>query len=92
LNLGHAYQLADDLRDALLSPSELGKPANQDVRNGRPNATIEFGLDGAYKLMQDTIDKTARSIPPCPGQNQLRQLIYAQSKRLVPDQLVELVA
>lgn len=92
LNLGQAYQLADDLRDALLSPAELGKPANQDVRNGRPNATIEFGLDGAYKRMQDTIDQTARSIPPCAGAEQLRQLIYAQSKRLVPDHLVALVA
>lgn len=92
MKLGMAYQLADDLRDALMSPAELGKPANQDARNGRPNAAMEYGLDGAYAQMLAAIDAAARSIPTCAGSDQLRQLIYAQAKRLVPDHLVELVA
>lgn len=92
LNLGQAYQLADDIRDAVMTPDELGKPAHQDVRNGRPNATVEFGLYGAYAQMKAAIDAAACSIPDCAGVGQLRQLIYAQAKRLVPDHLLDLVA
>jgi geranylgeranyl diphosphate synthase type II len=36
--IGEAFQVADDLRDALYSEAELGKPAGQDDLHGRPNA------------------------------------------------------
>jgi geranylgeranyl diphosphate synthase type II len=92
LKLGEAYQLADDIRDAVLTPEELGKPANQDLRNGRPNAVAEFGLDGAYDRMLAAVEAAAASVPACAGTQQLRQLIHAQAKRLVPANLDQLVA
>jgi geranylgeranyl diphosphate synthase type II len=38
--IGEAFQVADDLRDALLTEAELGKPAQQDALHARPNAAI----------------------------------------------------
>ncbi|MEM9668010.1 MAG: polyprenyl synthetase family protein [Pseudomonadota bacterium] len=90
--LGEAYQIADDLRDALLSPEELGKPAHQDQRHCRPSAVDRFGVDVAFRRLTDAIDATADAIPDCAGEQALRQLIYAQAKRLAPESLAKQVA
>ena len=39
--IGEAFQVADDLSDALYNEVELGKPAGQDDLHGRPNAVTE---------------------------------------------------
>jgi geranylgeranyl diphosphate synthase type II len=44
--IGEAFQVADDLRDALYDEDALGKPANQDEINGRPNAVAQLGVKG----------------------------------------------
>lgn len=92
VHLGSAYQIADDLRDAVLTPEELGKPANQDERNCRPSAVEAYGVDGAYKRLRDAIEAAASSVPSCAGTESLRQLIYAQAIRLTPEHLVHEVA
>lgn len=91
-HLGQAYQVADDLRDTLLTPAELGKPAKQDQRNCRPSAVDSYGVDGAYARLRGAIDAAAASIPDCVGSDSLRQLINAQAIRLTPDNLVQDVA
>ncbi|MEL7130623.1 MAG: polyprenyl synthetase family protein [Pseudomonadota bacterium] len=90
--LGTAYQIADDLRDALLPSSALGKPAHQDEKHGRPSAVDVHGLDGAMTQLADTIDSAAAAIPDCNGSDALRALIFAQAKRLAPDNLARRVA
>lgn len=90
--LGEAYQIADDLRDALLSSDELGKPAQQDERHNRPSAVDAFGVDGAFKRLNDTIQAAADSVPDCGGASALQQLIHAQALRLAPESLVQQVA
>lgn len=90
--LGEAYQVADDLRDALLPASALGKPACQDLRHGRPNAVEVLGERGALKRLEDTIQSAADAVPDCHGAGALRQLVYAQAKRLAPDTLAQRVA
>ena len=47
--LGEAYQIADDIRDALGTDDELGKPAGRDADLGRPTAVGELGVAGAVK-------------------------------------------
>ena len=42
--IGEAFQVADDLRDALYNEAELGNPAGQDDLHGRPNAVAEYGI------------------------------------------------
>jgi geranylgeranyl diphosphate synthase type II len=82
--LGEAYQVADDLRDALATEEELGKPVGQDGLHGRPNAVTEFGIEGAVARLEQLLAEASDSIPPCAGEAELRQLVAVQGKRLMP--------
>ena len=53
--IGEAFQVADDLRDALLDETTLGKPVGQDALHGRPNAVTLLGVDGATARLRDTL-------------------------------------
>ncbi|MEL6996860.1 MAG: polyprenyl synthetase family protein [Pseudomonadota bacterium] len=82
--IGEAYQVADDLRDALLDEEELGKPAGQDAVHDRPNAVTEFGIKGAVQKLNDSLSAAITSIPACPGEAQLCALVRKQAERLTP--------
>ncbi len=84
-SLGEAYQVADDLRDALMTSDELGKPADQDAALGRPNAVARLGVEGAVAHLRGLIDDAVTAIPVCPGAPQLRELVKLEVKRLVPE-------
>ena len=49
--LGEAYQVADELLDAVASEAECGKPVGRDAALGRPNAVAELGLNGAVERL-----------------------------------------
>ena len=85
--LGEAYQVADDIRDAVSTPEELGKPIGQDAALGRPNAVLQLGLDGAIARLGDLAGGAIASIPACPGAADLRALIRMESGRLLPKEL-----
>jgi geranylgeranyl diphosphate synthase type II len=57
--LGEAYQVADDLADALGDMASLGKPVGRDVAKGRPSAARALGVDGARRLLGDQIERAA---------------------------------
>ncbi len=82
--LGDAYQVADDLRDLLLTPAELGKPAGQDAAHARPNAAAALGVAGAMARLDSLLAEAAASIPSCPGEGALRELVALQARRLTP--------
>ncbi|MEM7211043.1 MAG: polyprenyl synthetase family protein [Pseudomonadota bacterium] len=82
--IGEAYQVADDLRDALLDEEELGKPAGQDAVHERPNAVTEYGVEGAVKKLNDSLSAAITSIPACPGEAELCALVRKQADRLMP--------
>ncbi len=82
--LGEAYQVADDIRDAVGNPDELGKPIGRDVALGRPSATRELGLGGALKRLEQLVTEGMDSIPAAPGADALKALILLEAKRLVP--------
>ena len=65
--IGEAFQVADDLRDALLDEAALGKPAGQDAVHDRPNAVNILGVRGAVSRLQDILSGAIASIPSCPG-------------------------
>jgi geranylgeranyl diphosphate synthase type II len=85
--LGEAYQVADDLRDAVEDEATIGKPVGRDKALGRPSAVEEFGLKGAIARLAMLADGAVASIPDCPGQVVLRGLILAETRRLLPAKL-----
>ncbi len=82
--IGEAFQVADDLRDALYDESVLGKPAHQDEINGRPNAVSELGVRGAIKRLEDILSGAISSIPSCPGEAMLAEMVRKTAERLTP--------
>ncbi|WP_299685067.1 polyprenyl synthetase family protein [uncultured Tateyamaria sp.] len=82
--IGEAFQVADDLRDALYDAETLGKPAGQDDLHGRPNAVTEFGVQGAIQRLKDILGGAISSIPSCPGEAQLAEMVRMYAERLTP--------
>ena len=82
--IGEAFQVADDLRDALYDEETLGKPVGQDDLHGRPNAVTELGVKGAIAHMREILSGAIASIPKCPGEAMLAKLVTAQAEVLTP--------
>ena len=82
--IGEAFQVADDLRDALCDEATLGKPAGQDDLHGRPNAVAAYGVAGAIKRFDDILGGAIASIPACPGEAALAHLVRTYADKLVP--------
>lgn len=82
--IGEAFQVADDLRDALLDTGVLGKPVGQDVLHGRPSAVAEFGVAGAFSRLNDILAGAIASIPSCPGEAALAHMVRLQAEQIVP--------
>ena len=88
--LGEAYQVADDIRDACASASEIGKPIGRDVVLGRPSAVTSLGLAGAIARLEDLVAKAIASIPACPGQAALRALVRSEAEQFLPKSVATL--
>lgn len=82
--IGEAFQVADDLRDALCDEATLGKPSGQDDLHGRPNAVAALGVQGAVARFDDILAGAISSIPACPGEAALAQMVKAYADKLVP--------
>ena len=82
--IGEAFQVADDLRDAVMDAEALGKPVGQDAAHGRPSAVAELGVEGAVARLRDTLAGAIASIPSCPGEAQLAKMVRMQSERIMP--------
>ncbi len=90
--LGEAYQVADDLRDAVGEAAELGKPVGRDAALGRPNAALACGIDGAVARLRDLAGAAVAAIPPGPAAPALGALIQAEMHRLMPAKLAQKAA
>ncbi len=82
--IGEAFQVADDLRDALYDAESLGKPGGQDDLHGRPNAVTLLGVDGATARLKDILAGAIASIPSCPGEAALAGMVRKTAERLTP--------
>jgi geranylgeranyl diphosphate synthase type II len=86
--LGEAYQIADDIRDVVMSREGLGKPAGQDAVHQRPNAVMALGLKAAVEQLDGLINDTVAAVPRCKGAPVLQAILRAQAVRMVPRSLV----
>ena len=82
--IGEAFQVADDLRDALYDAETLGKPAGQDATHGRPNAVGTYGVQGAIRHLKDILGGAIASIPACPGEAMLADMVRRYAERMTP--------
>jgi geranylgeranyl diphosphate synthase type II len=85
--LGAAYQVADDLLDAVSAESDCGKPTGRDAALQRPSLVAQLGLKAAYARLEALVGEAVLAIPPCEGAKSLRDLVQMQATRLAPKQL-----
>ncbi len=82
--IGEAFQVADDLRDALYDEQTLGKPAGQDEIHARPSAVASYGVQGAIRHLKDILGGAIASIPACEGEAELAEVVRKTAERLTP--------
>ncbi len=92
LQLGEAFQVADDIRDVAASAEELGKPTGRDEALDRQSAVRELGLDGALGRLDRLMGEAVAAIPPCPGAAELRELILRYGASFLPAGLAHAAA
>jgi geranylgeranyl diphosphate synthase type II len=85
--LGAAYQVADDLADALGLSGTLGKPTHQDDNKARPNVVSSLGSKGAITRLDELLGQAMRSIPACPGHVSVEEFLRIAAQRLYPPEL-----
>lgn len=83
--IGEAYQIADDIRDAVSTMDEAGKPVGRDAALGRPTAAT-LGIPGALARLDALIAEATDSIPACPGREKLAKALAQQAERFLPPQ------
>jgi geranylgeranyl diphosphate synthase type II len=84
--LGAAYQVADDLADAVATEQDCGKPTGRDAALERPSLVAKLGLGGAYARLEALVGEAVAAIPLCAGAKELRDLVQMQAVRLAPKQ------
>ncbi|MBI1250389.1 MAG: geranylgeranyl pyrophosphate synthase [Alphaproteobacteria bacterium] len=90
--LGEAYQVADDLLDAVAAADACDKPVGQDVACARPSAVADLGVDGALDRLQGLVGKAMDAVPPCESRQSMRELVRATAMRLAPKALARSAA
>ncbi len=90
--LGEAYQVADDLHDAMSTAEEMGKPSGQDALHGRPNAVDEHGVSQSLARLKSLLGDAVSAIPECAGRNELKSMIEAETSRFIPRRLAACAA
>jgi geranylgeranyl diphosphate synthase type II len=83
--LGEAYQIADDILDAVARPEDAGKPTQRDSALHRPNAVRAHGLQGAIEKLRTLVDDGVRTIPKGESSSELERLVVWMAERLLPD-------
>ena len=63
-NLGLAYQLADDIRDEIGDPKELGKAIGSDKKQHKNTYTSLNGLEAAFARLEHLTDDALEAIAP----------------------------
>ncbi len=92
MELGTAYQMADDICDVTSTDGKLGKPCGQDKRLGRPNIANTLGVRRAVEALMEQIETAIGHIPACAGRDSLEALVRATTRKFLPDDIWALAA
>jgi geranylgeranyl pyrophosphate synthase len=78
LNLGLAFQIADDILDVVSDSKTLGKTAGKDVKQGKLTYPAVFGLEESRKKAQQIASKAAQILEPFGSRAaELKELVLA---------------
>lgn len=86
-SLGAAYQVADDLADALGESGTLGKPVHQDGTKARPSVVASLGVDGAIHRLDQLLMQAKQAIPECRDRGNVEDFLTIAAGRLCPSEL-----
>lgn len=81
LPLGEAFQLRDDLLGVFGDPSVTGKPAGDDLVEGKRTVLVALALDGASTSDAAYLDRSLGTALTPPDVTRLRQIIEASGAR-----------
>ena len=62
LNLGLAFQIADDILDVVSTKQELGKPVNSDIKNNKATYVSIYGLEEAKLKVEQLTNKGIKAL------------------------------
>lgn len=82
--IGEAYQVADDLADALGGPHDMGKPVGQDLTHHRPSAAGTLGIDGAFARIATLKGEALAALPEVAGHAHIACWLGEVVERLLP--------
>jgi geranylgeranyl diphosphate synthase type II len=85
--LGEAYQVADDLADAMGESAKLGKPVHQDRQHQRPNAVANLGPSAAGRKLDELLARAQEAIPACGQRIKVEEFLAVAAGRLCPPDL-----
>ena len=92
LPLGEAFQLRDDLLGVFGDPAETGKPAGDDLVEGKRTVLVALALDGAPRAAAERLDH-ALGTPLRPADvDELRTLIDSSGARAQVEDVIEQLA
>lgn len=94
-SIGEAYQIADDLSDALASAAESGKSTRRDAALGRPNAVDSLGIEGAVARLRSLGAQACAELSANasgPASEELQKLLLTTLERMLPPQLQQSAA
>ncbi len=90
LPLGEAFQLRDDILGIFGDPAETGKPAGDDLREGKRTVLIATAIDNATKEQANTINASLGNPHLRDAQiTQLRDIIAATGSLAQAEALIE---
>ncbi len=84
---GEAYQVADDLADALGESGRLGKPIHQDGNKARPSVLANLGVKDAVRRLDELLGQAIGAIPECRGRGNVEEFLRLAAARLCPQEL-----
>lgn len=89
LDLGEAFQLRDDVLGVFGDPEQTGKPAGDDLREGKRTLLVALALDGAGALDRDYLtDRLGRAdLAPAEIEQLRRILLDSGAVELVEDRI-----